>query len=299
MSKLHWLALSKIEGLGWARARRLTKHFEKIEAIWEADSETLAALTDLKPENFAALQKVSFDEIAQEVAGLRHEGIEVVTLADAGYPVLLQDLRDGPPVLYLRGSLETRDQYAVAIVGSRQADPGRHQQREGWTRELARTLAEWGLTVVSGLARGVDSWAHCGALEARGGRTIAVLGCGLRYIYPKEHRKLANRIVSQGTLLSEVATGASASGSLLMMRNRLIAALSQAVIVIEADDPSGSLDTAQHALKLGRRVLAVPGSAGTDRLLIEGAERLESERLDELARSVLGETDDVHVEEPG
>lgn len=288
MSTLHWLALSKVKGLGGVRARRLVEHFGSIEACWRADSKTLAALTGLPPESFVALHQV-LDEAAQEIESLRREGIEVITLADEPYPVLLRDLRDAPPVLYIRGSLEIRDQWAVAIVGSRLADPGYRGQKMFWTRQLAQTLAEWGLTIVSGLAHGVDSWAHGGALDARDGRTIAVLGCGLRRIYPQHNKSLADRIVARGALLSELEPNAGTCGQFLMMRDRLIAALSQAVIVIEAGDPSGSLDTARHALKLKRRVLAVPGSPGTEKLIAEGAERLELDKIDvdELARSIL------------
>lgn len=289
MSKLHWLALSKVDGLGGVRARRLVEHFGGIEAIWRADRETLAALTGLPEENFTILQKVSFEEITQELEGLQREGIEVLTPDEGNYPVLLKDLRDAPSVLYLRGSLEVRDQWAVAIVGSRLADPGSGERKMAWTRQLAQTLAEWGLTIVSGLAHGVDSWAHGGALDAHDGRTIAVLGCGLRRIYPKTNRALADRIVARGALVSELEPNLGTCSQFLMMRDRLIAALSQAVIVIEAQDPSGSLDTARHALKLRRRVLAVPGSPGTDRLIAERAESLDPERadFDELVRSIL------------
>lgn len=290
MSTLHWLALSRVRGLGGARARRLVEHFGSIEALWHADPKTLAALTGLTAESFVALQR-SFEELAQERESLRREGIEIVTVEDEQYPVLLRDLRDAPPVLYLRGSLEIRDQWAVSIVGSRLADPGYREQKMAWTRQLAQALAEWGLTIVSGLAHGVDSWAHGGALDARDGRTIAVLGCGLRRVYPKRNRALADRIVARGALLSELDPHAGTCGQFLMMRDRLIAALSQAVIVIEAGDPSGSLDTARHALTLRRRVLAVPGSPGTERLIAEGVERLEPEQtdVDELARSILKE----------
>ncbi len=288
MSTLHWLALSRVRGLGGARARQLVEHFGSIEALWHADHKTLAALTGLAAESFVALQR-SLEELAQERDSLRREGIEIVTVEDEQYPVLLRDLRDAPPVLYLRGSLEVRDQRAVAIVGSRLADPGSGERKMAWTRQLAQALAEWGLTIVSGLAHGVDSWAHGGALDARDGRTIAVLGCGLRRVYPKRNRALADRIVARGALLSELEPNAGTCGQFLMMRDRLIAALAQAVIVIEAGDPSGSLDTARHALKLRRRVLAVPGSPGTGRLIAEGAQKLGLERadFDELARSIL------------
>lgn len=289
MSTFHWLALSRVRGLGGARARRLLEHFGSIEALWHADPKVLTALTGLPPESFVALPK-ALDEAAQEIESLHREGIAVITPEDEQYPVLLRDLRDAPLVLYLRGSLEIRDQWAVAIVGSRLADPGYREQKLAWTRQLAQTLAEWGITIVSGLAHGVDSWAHGGALDARDGRTLAVLGCGLRRVYPKQNRVLADRIVARGALLSELEPNAGTCGQFLMMRDRLIAALSQAVIVIEAGDPSGSLDTARHALKLKRHVLAVPGSPGTEKLIAEGAERLEPDKadLDELARSILG-----------
>ncbi len=288
MSTLHWLALSKVKGLSGVRARRLLEHFGSIEALWQVDPQALASLTGLPSESFAPLHQ-ALDEASQEIESLHREGIAVITPDDEQYPVLLRDLRDAPSVLYVRGSLETRDQYAVAIVGSRLADPGHHEQKMAWTRQLAQTLAEWGLTIVSGLAHGVDSWAHSGALDARDGRTIAVLGCGLRRVYPKQNRALADRIVACGALLSELEPNAGTCGQFLMMRDRLIAALSQAVIVIEAGDPSGSLDTARHALRLKRRVLAVPGSPGTEKLIAEGVERFDPDRadVDALAWSIL------------
>jgi DNA processing protein len=296
MSTLHWLVLSKVKGLGGARARRLVKHFGNVETVWQADAETLAALTDLPPENFGALQKIPWEEIAGELEGLRCEGIEILTLDDEDYPVLLRDLRDAPPVLYLRGSLETRDQWAVAIVGSRQISSA---QKLDWGQHLARELADWELTIISGLAHGVDSYAHNGALQSRHGRTIAVLGCGLRQIYPKTNQELANRIISRGALLSELNPNVGTCGQFLMMRDRLIAALSQAVIVIEAGNPSGSLDTARHALKLKRRVLAVPGSPGTEKLIAEGVEPLDPAKVDagELARSILNPEMEVEYDE--
>jgi DNA processing protein len=289
MSELHWVALSRADGLSRAQARQLAEQLGSAEAIWKADADLLASLSGLPKERFVALHKLSLDEIAQELESLRREGIAVLTPDDAEYPILLRDLRDAPAVLYMRGSLETRDQWAVAIVGSRLADPGSGDAKMAWTHELAKTLAEWGITIVSGLAHGVDSWAHGGALDARDGRTIAVLGCGLRRVYPKRNQALADRIIARGALLSELEPNAGPCGMFLMMRDRLIAALAHAVIVIEAGDPSGSLDTARHALKLKRRVLAVPGSPGTDRLITEGARVLDPERtdFDELAKSVM------------
>jgi DNA processing protein len=144
MSALHWVALSRADGLSRAQARQLAEQLGSAEAIWKADADLLASLSGLPKERFVALHKLSLDEIAQELESLRREGIAVLTPDDAEYPILLRDLRDAPAVLYMRGSLETRDQWAVAIVGSRLADPGSGDAKMAWTHELAKTLAEWG-----------------------------------------------------------------------------------------------------------------------------------------------------------
>ena len=198
-------------------------------------------------------------------------GIDVVALGDPRYPSLLGRIGDPPLVLYVRGTLAA-DETAVAIVGSRKASAA------GATlaRAMARDLAGWGATVVSGLARGIDSAAHEGALDG-GGRTVAVLGSGLDRMYPPENERLAGRIAGAGAVVSEFALGTPPMPENFLRRNRLIAGWSQATVVVEAAVRSGALNTARSAADEGRDVLAVPGhptmagSAGTNQLIRDGA----------------------------
>lgn len=198
-------------------------------------------------------------------------GARIVTLVDDEYPVPLRDLELPPPVLYLKGSIPRRP--AIAIVGSRQADPYGLEAGEMFGRDLAAA----GLAVVSGLARGIDSAAHRGALAAPGGRTLAVQGRGIDAIYPRRNTRLAEDILEGGALLSEFPVGAEPLPQNFPIRNRIIAALAVAVLVIQAAPRSGSLITARLGLELGREVFAVPGpifhprAEGTNTLLADGA----------------------------
>ena len=276
MSRVHWLALTHIPGVGGATLRRLLERFGSIEGIFAADSAELARVPRLSERAIAALQGVSLEAVEAEMAALAKAGIALLTWEDPDYPASLHDLSDPPPVLFLRGTIRPQDERAVAIVGSRRA--GEHGL--GVARRLGKALAARGLTVVSGLALGIDTAAHEGALETPGGRTLAVLGSGLGVIHPRENRALAERIVACGTLLSELRPDTPPRGLYLMARDRIIAALSRAVIVVEAEERSGSLDTARRARRLGRPVLACPGSPGTEALLRAGAERLDPEAID-------------------
>ena len=282
MSRVHWLALTHIPGVGGATLRRLLERFGSIEGIFAADPAELARVPRLSERAIAALQGVSLEAVEAEMAALAEAGIALLTWEDPDYPASLHDLSDPPPVLFLRGTIRPQDERAVAIVGSRRA--GEHGL--GVARRLGKALAARGLTVVSGLALGIDTAAHEGALETPGGRTLAVLGSGLGVIHPRENRALAERIVACGALLSELRPETPPRGPYLMARDRIIAALSRAVIVVEAEEGSGSLDTARRARRLGRLVLACPGSLGTEALLRAGAERLDPEAvdLDTLAR---------------
>jgi DNA processing protein len=189
-----------------------------------------------------------------------------------GYPPLLAQLYDPPAELYVRGDLQILDESAVAIVGARSCSPYGSQV----ARSLARELAAAGLVVVSGLARGIDGEAHRGTLEA-GGRTVAVLGCGIDRDYPRSHAELALRIREQGAVVSEYPPGVEPAPWRFPARNRIIAGLCVATVVVEARERSGALITADFALELGREVFAVPGeitsalSAGTNDLLRQGA----------------------------
>ena len=226
---------------------------------------------------------------AQECERLEANWAQLVTFADAAYPDLLRWLPDPPPVLYVRGELLSEDKLAMAVVGSRR--PSHYGQL--MAKRFGAELAEHGFTVVSGLARGIDSLAHQGALQA-GGRTIAVLGCGVNRIYPAEHRRLYDAVRGQGAVVSEFAFDTKPDRWNFPRRNRIISGLSMGVLVVEASDRSGSLHTAYHAVEQGREVFAVPGridvesSRGTHRLIQGGAKLITGvgDVLDELPDAV-------------
>lgn len=205
--------------------------------------------------------------------------VQTVSRREPGYPALLRELHDPPHTLYVRGEVEAWAAPGVAVVGARSCSAYGAQV----ARALARDLAAAGIVVVSGLARGVDGEAHRGALES-GGRTIAVLGCGIDRDYPRSHAELARRIVSSGAVVSEYPPGVEPAPWRFPARNRIIAGLALATVVVEARERSGALITADFALELGRDVFAVPGeitsglSAGTNDLLRQGAAPLTSVR---------------------
>ncbi|HEX7184111.1 MAG TPA: DNA-processing protein DprA [Thermoanaerobaculia bacterium] len=200
----------------------------------------------------------------RELAQAERLGARVVTLDDPAYPPLLHQLTLPPPVLYLRGELPlSLVSPAVAIVGSRRADTYGHEAAE----LFARTLAAAGVTVISGFARGVDASAHRAALAAEGGRTVAVLGCGLGVDYPRGHERLGDEIAARGALVAELPCGTPPRSWHFPVRNRVIAALASGTLVVQASPRSGSLITARHALDLGREVWAVPGRIFDERSL--------------------------------
>jgi DNA processing protein len=245
------------------------------------------------------LPAVSADQLMAAAAralddGTRR-GIDAVALFDPRYPALLATTRDPPPVLWVRGKLDLLSRTAVAVVGSRAATP--YALQVG-TR-LAAELAERGVVVASGLARGLDSAAHRGCLDA-GGATVAVQGCGLDRVYPPEHADLASRIVENGLMLAELAPGAPPLPDHFPLRNRIISGISLATVVVEASERSGSLITARYALEQGRDVMAVPGSVlsgrnrGSHALLKDGAKVVET--ADDVLEG-LGWTGRLRVEE--
>jgi DNA processing protein len=220
--------------------------------------------------------RAAYRSIERELKAIEDEHIEVRSLLDHAYPALLKTIADPPPLLYITGTLTEQDELAVAIVGARRATAAGRTV----TEELSHDLAEAGITVVSGLARGVDAAAHRGALAAQG-RTIAVLGCGIDRTYPPEHERLRRQIEEQGAVLSEMSMGAPPHSHHFPRRNRIISGLSMGVVVTEAAVGSGSLITARLATEQGREVFAVPGfvkedtSRGTNALLKEGAALVE------------------------
>lgn len=272
-----WLALNMVPHVGPATFAVLLEHFGSAKRILKTSLKALEAVPGVGPSTAKAIRAFRAQEtVARESKRMAAQGLGFVTLREAGYPAPLQNIPQPPPVLYIRGSWEDRDRRAVAIVGSRGATPyGR-----GVADRLAFDLAMRGLTIVSGLARGIDAAAHRGALRA-GGRTIAVLGSGADIIYPSEHRKLADAITERGAVLSEFPLGTSPFKGNFPQRNRLISGLCLGVVVVEAGVGSGALITVNHALEQGKEVFAVPGrvtgqlSQGCHQLIKLGAKLTE------------------------
>mgnify|MGYP005853952899 CR=1 FL=1 len=277
MSKAHWLALATLPGIGGVTLRALIERFGSVEAAFDAPADELLEVPRVTADVVARLRAISIPALEAELLSMSEEGLEVLTWEDDDYPPGLRMLHDAPPLLFVYGLLLPADLQAVAIVGTRQASPRGVEQ----AAHLARELAARGLTIVSGLARGIDSAAHRGALQAEGGRTLAVLGSGVRVIHPRENVPLAREIISRGALISELRPDAPALGRSLMARDRIVSGLSKAVILVEGAEKSGSVDTARKALRQGRLLLAVPGSPGADALLDSGdAQPLDPERVD-------------------
>lgn len=261
-----------VRGIGPARARILLNHFGTAEAAWLADEGDLrsSGLPKGVIENVLRLRSgIDLDRVMEK---LEKRAIAVRTWDDPNYPRLLRDVANPPPVIYMQGQLRNDVEWAVAIVGTRRASSYGKEA----ARRLSADLARNQITVVSGLAKGIDTVAHSATLEA-GGYTIAVLGCGLDYVYPPENRALSARIVEQGALVSEYPLGTPPESGNFPPRNRIISGLSLGTVVVEAGKRSGALITASFALEQGREVFAVPGniynrgSKGTNRLIFEGA----------------------------
>ncbi len=287
----YWLGFNLVRGIGPVRLRMLLDMFGDIQSAWEASEQVLREmkLDRRSLANFLKMrQQVNLDEV---MARVERAGVHVLTWDSPDYPDLLRQISDAPPVLFVRGDITPADEWAVALVGTRKATV---YGREA-ARILATDLAQNRVTVVSGLARGIDSVAHKAALDA-GGRTLAVLGSGVDCIYPAEHRKLADAIAENGALISDYPLGTQPESSNFPARNRIISGLGLGVVVVEADFKSGALITADFALDQGREVFAVPGSilspasAGCNRLLRDGAsivtevgDILETLHLDQLS----------------
>lgn len=273
--RVYWLALNMVKGIGAVRFRNLLEAFGSAQAAWTASPTQLraAGLGDKGIANFIdAHEKV---DLASILPDLQKHGVEAFTPQEDAYPRKLRELDQAPPVLYVRGALLPQDEWAVAVVGTRRVTSYGRQVAE----ELGAFLAHNGLTVISGLARGVDSLAHRAALQA-GGRTIAVLGHGLDEVYPMENRGLADEIIASGALISDYALGTPPDAANFPPRNRIISGLSLAVVIVEAGEKSGALITAGFAAEQGREVFAVPGpiyapqSKGTNMLIQRGAHPL-------------------------
>lgn len=273
--KGYWLALSRVGGIGAVRFRTLLAAFGSIEAAWHAAPDSLRD-SGIGPAAVAALvdgrRRIEPD---LESARVVEAGFEALTWLDEGYPERLREIAQPPPVLYAKGTIEARDRWAVAVVGTRKPTA----YGISAARDLGRILGANGVLVVSGMARGIDAVAHLAALES-GGRTVAVLGSGLDQVYPPEHRSLASRIQSNGAVVSDYPLGTKPDAANFPPRNRIISGLAAAVVVVEAGEGSGALITADFGAEQGREVFAVPGSIysrssrGCHRLIENGARPL-------------------------
>ena len=266
------MGFNLIPGIGRVRLAQLENYFGNLENAWQADPVDLkhSGLDSRAVRTIASWQpKLSLEA---EMEKLDHYGIKVFTWHDPGYPARLKEIYDYPPILYVRGSLLPEDEWCLAVVGTRRATVYGKQV----TEEIVTDLAQNKITIVSGLARGIDSVAHRTALEA-GGRSIAVLGCGLDIVYPSENADLARRIIKQGALISEYPLGTRPRAENFPRRNRIMSGLSLGVLVTEAGKTSGAMITAHLALEQNREVFAIPGSilspvsSGTNHLIQEGA----------------------------
>ena len=273
--KAYWVGFNLVKGIGAVRLKALLDHYGSLEAAWKAPADALraAGLPPKALENFLRIRRdCDLDLILKNLDG---QGIQVMTWDDENYPRRLREIDQPPPVLYISGSIAAEEEWSVAVVGTRRVTPYGRQV----TEELATFLAQQRITVVSGLARGVDRIAHESALKA-GGRTIGVLGSGVDRIYPPEHKKLAEQMALQGAVISDYAPGTPPDSVNFPPRNRIISGLTLATVVVEAGETSGALITASFAANQGRDVFAVPGgiyapqSKGTNRLIRDGARPL-------------------------
>jgi DNA processing protein len=268
---LYWLGFSLVPEIGPRRISLLRTGFATLQEAWAAPEAALQqAGLDGKALNNLLRAREKLD-LPYELERIHRAGAALIAYDDDQYPAILKSLPDAPPVLYVRGALMPADANAVAVVGTRKAtNYGRSA-----AQQLSKQLAARGVTIVSGLAQGIDAAAHRGALET--GRTIAVLGCGIDRVYPAEHHELADVITQRGAVISEFPLGVPPEGRNFPRRNRLISGLARGVIVVEAPEQSGAIITATTAAEQGREVFAVPGSifssssAGAHRLIQDGA----------------------------
>ncbi len=285
-SREAYIALNMIDEVGPVRVRALLERFGSPEAILGASRQELMRVEGVGEQvvrNLAGWREAI--DLDAELARIEKAGIRVVTRDDADYPPHLREIYDPPLVLYVRGAMSERDKFAIGMVGSRRTT----LYGQEMARRLSYQLARAGVTVVSGLARGIDTAAHTGALQAKG-RTVAVIGCGLDTVYPPENKKLAEQIVEKGgAVVSEFPFGVKPDRQNFPMRNRIISGWCMGVVVVEANWKSGALITAKQAYEQGREVFAVPGRAdsplsrGTNKLIKDGA------KLTEDAEDILSE----------
>ena len=275
---LEWLALALTPGLGARMAGKLLRAMGSPETIFNA------SLTELESHRLPAAvaqmihTRQPMSAAAKELAQAQAAGVRLLTWDEPEYPQRLREIYDPPPLLYVRGNIELLNRHLISIVGSRRPTPYGNQMAE----KLGRDLADRGLVIVSGLARGIDSCAHKGALSSLTGATIGVLGCGIDVIYPKENKKIFAEMEKRGAIISEFAMGTFPGPQNFPIRNRIISGMSVGTVVVEGAQYSGSLITARLAMEFGREVYGVPGNAtqptsfGPNQLIKQGAKLVTS-----------------------
>lgn len=271
-----WLTLSLVEHMGMTRMRALLDQFGSAGAALKADEAALRRVPGIGAVIAAAIRAADAPAASRDLAGWEAEGIRVLPYDDDAYPAPLRDLPDAPPILFLRGQRGWLAEDAAALIGTRHPSPA----GAAAARRLSDRLARQGWCIVSGLARGVDTLAHTGALIAEGA-TVAVLGGGIRQIYPPENAHLVEKIlrVQRGAVVSAAHPDAGTTAARLVARNRIIAALCRAVIVVESNDDGGAMHAARRALDLGRQVYTLDLPAGGNRTLIAlGARLIDPDR---------------------
>lgn len=299
------LCLTMVPGVGPHTSRSLLERFGAAAKVLDASVASLKDVPGVGPKLAEKIAKARRNHDADgELELCRRGNVRILPRGDASYPPSLGDIPDPPVLLYMDGTYEARDQLAIALVGSRRCTPYGMRVAE----RLASALARVGLTVISGLARGIDAAAHRGALKV-GGRTIGVMANGLSQVYPPEHEELARQVAASGAVLSEMPMGQGPLAGLFPQRNRIISGLCLGVVVVEATPRSGSLSTAHHAMEQNREVFAVPGpvdslsSQGCHRLIRDGARLVETvddilEELGPLVREVRPSTEEGPVRHP-
>jgi len=273
----YWIALKSVAGVGNVVFFSLLEKFGSPQAVFGASAAGLAEVKGITKETVREIIHFNqWDKVKAELELISKNKINIITYQDKFYPEKLLNIYDRPPYIYVRGTLNDQD-INIAVVGSRQASAYGNYT----TERISRELAQRGITVVSGMARGIDSAAHRGAISGRG-RTLAVLGSGLDVIYPPENKKLYFEIIENGAVISEYPMGTTPRPSNFPARNRIISGMSYGVVIVEAGEKSGSLITARLALEQGREVFAVPGSIdsagsrGTNKLIKQGAKLIEN-----------------------
>ncbi|HTZ99363.1 MAG TPA: DNA-processing protein DprA [Candidatus Aquilonibacter sp.] len=273
-----WLALALTPGLGARMAGKLLREFGSPDAIFSA------SLTALEGQRLPAAvaqaihSRRPLSDAAKELAQVQAAGCGLLTWDEPRYPPRLKEIYDPPPLLYVRGNVELLGRHIISIVGARRPTPYGNQMAE----RLAKDLADRGLVIASGLARGIDACAHHGALASAQGATIGVLGCGIDIVYPKENRKIFEEMAQRGAIVSEFPFGTFPGPQNFPIRNRILAGMGLGVVVVEGAQYSGSLITARLAMEFGREVFGVPGNAtqaasfGPNQLIKQGAKLVTS-----------------------